>query len=527
THWHGAHVPTFADGGPHQRINPDAKWSFDIQVKDKSATMWYHPHLMGKTYEHVQMGLSGMLYVDDPPAGDDDPILVQLHEILPHDYAINDFPIILQTKKFYNCGEEDEPEQIFTEGFKKDYQFMVNGTMNPYLEVPASMVRLRLLNGDAKFAFSLNLGNEDNSQTEDFELIATDAGYTDRSYSLPNIMMSPGERTEWLVDFRGRAGDTLYLHNVVSDTVRFIPNIIGSKKKNGRDVNLLQIIVTEDQAAISPIIAFPISLHPQEIPAFDENTKERIKVFEFTDFTVGVEVNPRPVFDSLTNECKIVTDINEKNVFSIDNTLMDMTIVNDTVMLGDTEIWTIKNETNDGHPFHIHDIHFHVTKVLDKDGNEIDPATRPAIFAGPKDNVLVEPGWTLSFVTQFNDFGTPIAPQNSYMYHCHILPHEDRGMMGQFVVWDGSVPTNTEETVTTELSVFPNPATNMLFIEGESTQESELRIYDLQGRLLQSQQFAPFSGQQAVDVSQLSKGMLFLEWISGEQRAVSKVVLER
>ena len=101
THWHGAHVATFNDGGPHQPIKKGKTWDINFEVMDKSATMWYHPHFMDKTYEHVQMGLSGMVYVEDPEDEKDDSILVALHKLLPKDYNVNDFPLIVQTKNFF------------------------------------------------------------------------------------------------------------------------------------------------------------------------------------------------------------------------------------------------------------------------------------------------------------------------------------------------------------------------------------------------------------------------------------------
>lgn len=67
---------------------------------DKSATMWYHPHAMGTTYEQVQMGMSGMIYVEDPPNAYDDSTLVAIHNLIPHDYGVDDIPLVIQTKRF-------------------------------------------------------------------------------------------------------------------------------------------------------------------------------------------------------------------------------------------------------------------------------------------------------------------------------------------------------------------------------------------------------------------------------------------
>ncbi|MEM6317542.1 MAG: multicopper oxidase domain-containing protein [Bacteroidota bacterium] len=542
THWHGAHVPQYADGGPHQRINADSTWKIDFEVMDKSATMWYHPHLMGTTYEHVQMGLSGMLYVEDPPDGDDDSILVKLHKILPVEYGVNDFPLIVQTKKLFTdtCGSGEL--EIFEGGFKKEYIYVTNGVMNPYLEVPDEMVRFRLLNGDAKWSMSYGVGDLAYESPETFQMIATDAGYMDSTYQMEQILVSPGERVEILMDLRGRVGDTIYVHNVARDIRKGTAGAVGFKgAKIDPLTPLVRLIVTDKDAPRSPIISFPLPLHPLETPEITVHTKGRLKTFHQDKFptaedpTVIVDTMFNIIRDSSGACVKKFKKTNVPSLYNIDRILMNMMTVNDTVLLDSTEVWTIDNQTDISHPFHIHDIHFFVTEIVDSFGTVFTPQddTLHHIFRGPKDNVLVEPKWKLSFATTFSDFGTAIHPMNSYMYHCHILPHEDRGMMGQFVVWDGSgMDSMTTSTVnpiiaTSPLRVYPNPASNTLNLEGTSQRPSQVRVFDLQGRTLKMVQLPPFDGVQRLDVGDLPIGMVFVEWISDEQRAMAKVLISR
>jgi bilirubin oxidase len=94
-----------------------------------------------------------------------------------------------------------------------------------------------------------------------------------------------------------------------------------------------------------------------------------------------------------------------------------------TVKLGTTEVWTLINRSGDTHAFHVHDIQF---QILDRDG-----ATPAANEAGLKDTVMVRSRETVRIIMRFTDFADPTTP---YMYHCHLLTHEDNGMMGQFVV---------------------------------------------------------------------------------------------
>ncbi|MEL6356691.1 MAG: multicopper oxidase domain-containing protein [Bacteroidota bacterium] len=508
-HWHGAHVPQYADGGPHQRIQPGEDWNIEFPVLDKSATMWYHPHAMDLTYRHVQMGMSGMIYVEDPV---DDPQLSFVHMILPTEYGVDDIPLIVQTKQFIeNDLGELQINASFPPGYKSDYAYMVNGRIDPVLEVPADMLRLRVLNGDSKFAFNFGLSRDPAGNVDqDFHLIATDAGYTTRSHEKSRLLMAPGERTEWLVDLRNREGDSIYLWNYANG----IPeDVIGSTMLTdsfAQNRALLKIKIGPSTQPSSPIIGFPIPVYTDpEKPTMDMVSNTRTKVFR------------RDTFIRMRDDGSLDTI----RLYNIDSTLMDMTVVNDVVMLDSTEIWTIKNESNRAHPWHIHDIHFWVTEIKE-DGEPLSPGSYPELFDGPKDNVLVMPGWELSYIATFDDYGTGIRFDSSYMYHCHILPHEDQGMMGQFVVWNGNPLTSTEEPteINRDMKVFPNPSNGDAYLEGSSTETSIIYVFNAAGSLVRTLQLPPFDGVMHLELSGLQKGMLILDWRSTEGRAVKRVI---
>jgi blue copper oxidase len=109
--------------------------------------------------------------------------------------------------------------------------------------------------------------------------------------------------------------------------------------------------------------------------------------------------------------------------WTIDGVQYDHDVNNEEIYLDDVEIWEITNNSNIEHPFHIHDVQFYIL--------DIDGAAPPAYKAGRKDVVQVKAGETVRFITKFEDFADNDFP---FMYHCHILPHEDKGMMGQFIV---------------------------------------------------------------------------------------------
>lgn len=480
-HWHGAHVPARADGNPQEPIQSDSTWKIDFPILDEPATMWYHPHVHGHSFEQVEMGMAGLIYVEDQSD--------TMYAKLPHSYGVDDFPIIIQERIFKKVNNE---LIIDTLGHNGNVT-IINGVKLPYLHVPAQIVRFRILNGSSKFAYYIGIGNE-LQQSESFTLIATDAGLTEQPFKLDSILMGAGVRTEWLLDLNNRQGDTLYLMNYA----RSIPdNTIGSTNLAGSSSSTFMRIIV-DAPSQNPIISIPATFPPLAIPDTNMTTKRRTKTF-YGNYSPG---NSTP--------------------FTIDHTPFNMTFVNDTVLLGATEIWTIHNRTNLSHPFHIHDIHFFILDIWDSiTGNYID---MPNEFKGPKDNVLVRPGWKLRFVTKFMDWATPIASMNSYMYHCHILPHEDKGMMGQFVVWDGVSSIGSQE-IGIDMVLFPNPAGNALYLKGKISEASKVQILDINGRILKEQSLSPFDGVINLDIKGLPSGIILVAWQTSHGNSVKKVII--
>ena len=122
--------------------------------------------------------------------------------------------------------------------------------------------------------------------------------------------------------------------------------------------------------------------------------------------------------------------------FEINDKAMDMGRIDETVTVGETERWIVRNETEVPHSFHVHDVQFRVASI--------DGTPPPAELAGWKDTIHAEPQREYELILRFEDYTDPDTP---YMYHCHLLWHEDQGMMGQFaVVEPGQRATMTEET---------------------------------------------------------------------------------
>ncbi|MFM7901399.1 MAG: multicopper oxidase domain-containing protein, partial [Bacteroidota bacterium] len=202
--------------------------------------------------------------------------------------------------------------------------------------------------------------------------------------------------------------------------------------------------------------------------------------------------------------------------FVINMMPFDMMMINDTVILGETEIWQLTNQTRISHPFHIHDVSF---QILDINGAPPAPEN-----AGSKDVVLVPPmGGVVRFITKFEDFADPVFP---YMYHCHMLTHEDGGMMGQFLVIDTTTSISEVGSSISKMKIFPNPltASGKLNIQLPQDFGGELiRVLDPVGRVLKTHQIEKGIENIQLDLSSLnlSTGLFMIEAI-GEMGVLSK-----
>lgn len=425
-HWHGLHVSPENDGGPHQIIAPNTTWSPSFKVRNEASTFWYHPHGEGKTEIQVTRGLAGLLVVRDS---------VERTYQLPRRYNVDDFPLIVQSKAF------DVLYQFATANHE-DSVVMVNGTMNPYLQVPQQVVRLRILNGSSDRTYNFGLSNNAN-----FYQIASDGGLLSQPFQTNRLRLSVGERAEILVNLTSYSvGTQLYLMSyaaelprgiIGADSVGTASVVIGegyySNPINGVNFNLLRLDVVAPSS--NPITTIPASFNPK-IP-ISTATVHATRHIHFS----GDTVMSGPAG-------------NVDGPFLMNNTPFHIDSINVVTYLNNTEIWKLTNETMVAHPFHIHDIQFF---ILDINGNAPPPG-----YTGLKDVVLVQPKDTVRFITKFTTFANPHVP---YMYHCHLLHHEDDGMMHTFLVIDPATIGIKEKEIYTGIKVFPNPAGEQVTIE--------------------------------------------------------------
>lgn len=358
-HWHGLEVSGEADGGPHSVLAPGEEKVLEFEVTQEAATLWFHPHPIGKTAEQVYNGLAGLIYIEDQNAN-------QLG--LPANYGENDFPLIFQDRIFDGEKQLNYRADMNEDGTIGD-TLLINGTVNPKLVVNKEKVRLRLLNGSnaRNFTFKLNTGDP-------FVQIATDGGLLNEPLELEEITLTPSERAEIVVDFA---------------QIDELKNLA---------------LINEDGSILLPFEVMNELGGISEVPN------------KTNDFSVTEEELALPV-------TKNIELFGMMHHVTINGKKFDPERIDFTQPQGVTEVWEIYNKPDmmGGmiHPFHIHGTQF---KVLSRDGKE-----PPENEKGWKDSISVKPKETVKIAVQFEHKGV-------YMFHCHILEHEENGMMGQVEV---------------------------------------------------------------------------------------------
>ncbi len=466
-HWHGLHVPAHADGGPHQIIAQGTTWSPEFQILNNASTFWYHPHGEGKTDLQVSRGLAGFIIVKDS---------AEAGLGLPRTYGVDDFPLVVQSKAF------DVLYQVAI-STEEDTLICVNGTVDPYLDAPAQIIRLRMLNGSSMRVYNFGFSGD-----QQFNIIGTDGGLLNNSIPINRVLLAPGERAEILIDLQGMEGQTIYLKSFSSE----IPNgiygaetVIGMmggeipyydlNPLNGADFEVLQINVVAQ-------VADPLTTMPDEL----------VTNVPFTAFDNSRTFNLQPDM-MMDPEGQVM------GPFNINGEHFDFMTINETVYLNDTELWRIENNTGIAHPFHIHDIQFNIDNI---NGGPV-----PDHLQGFKDVVLVMPMQYVEVITKFEDFADDEVP---YMYHCHMLHHEDDGMMGSFLVID-TTQTILQEINLLDITIFPNPVINTLFIKNDSNSEiTDIQIVNSAGQII-LQSDGKFAPEKGLSVNELSKGMYFIQ----------------
>lgn len=470
-HWHGMHVPAYMDGGPHQEIMPGMVWNASYRVLNNAGTYWYHPHTHMMTQAQVTKGLAGFIIVRDSAEAALD---------LPREYGVDDFPVVLQDRKWNTVTGQFEVTALGD-------SMLINGVPNAYLDVPSRIVRLRLLNGSNARVYQI--GFQDN---RNFHVIGGDGGLLEQPVVVSRLLLSNGERAEILLDLNGQQGDSLMMMSYATEMSTTIPgNMNGGMGGSGPlervDFPLLKLRVLGPGTGGST--STPANLIPQ--PIWNPQDANRIRNRTITGMGMPGMGN-----------------------FYLDGNVFSMNYVNDTMRLGDIELWNLTNTSNMAHPMHLHDVQFY---ILERNGQ---PA--PAEERGAKDVVLVLPGDSITLITRFLDFADPTEP---YMYHCHNLAHEDMGMMTSFIVID-TVTTSISNLQASLPGVYPNPGhTHWTVATGLPEQQLSWVMTDIQGALITQHDVTTTSnGEFQIQADELSPGVYLLRVSAGGNPKYFRVV---
>lgn len=308
---------------------------------------------------------------------------------LPKDYGVDDIPLVIQDRRFTTDGALNESDATDI-GLLGD-TIVTNGIAGAHLDVTTERVRLRILNGSSGRLYNVAF-----SDGRTFDLIGTDGGILAEPVELTQIQLSPGERIELVITLQ--AGENLTLRSLpITDRAG-----IDRAAEFGFD-DTFDILELRAADTLRRSAAVPATLVPM-LPL------------------AVADAAPSRHFDL--------------QWFMINGERMDMNRIDMTIPVDTTEVWSVRNKDNWPHNFHVHDVQFQVVAI---DGNPPAPA-----LAGWKDTVYTSPNLAYTLAMRFTDYTDPTFP---YMYHCHLLHHEDRGMMGQFLVQaPGQQPAPTPTT---------------------------------------------------------------------------------
>jgi spore coat protein A len=445
THLHGGETPSASDGHPDAWWTPDgihgSAYSSVTSTESNSAvyaypnsqqptTLWYHDHALGITRINVLSGLAGFYLLEDTAD--------QVAELLPSDEY--EMPIVIQDRSFLPDGSLYYPTEGVNPTVHPYWQnsflgntIMVNGKVWPNVDVKQGQYRLRILNGSNSRTYILEFSNG-----MPFIQIGSDGGYLKTSVQLTSLIISPAERVDILVDFSGiPAGQKVILKNTALEH----PEIKSEVKTLGQ---VIQFSVLNEQGLTPKQL--PSSLNPtltSDFPSLPSPTKERI-------LTLTDVPGPNDPLAILLDGQKWGAPISE------------------TPELGTTEDWIIVNPASNSHPIHVHLIQFQLVSrqtfnataylenwtalngepPLDHPTINVD-SLAPYLTGSPvgpepyeqgwKDTVLAYSGQVtvirLRFTAQDgSEFPFDATADPGYVWHCHIIEHEDNEMMRPYKV---------------------------------------------------------------------------------------------
>ena len=416
-HWHGLNVPWLMDGHPMSLVAPGATYTYAFEVRNPPGMYWFHPHPHGRTGTQVYRGLAGLLIVDEPP---DDPRLTAL----PADLV--ELPLVVQDRTLDDVNALVYPQSVM--GFLGD-DVWVNGRERFTAAVERRPYRLRLLNGSNHRI--LKLGWRDGAPVR---VIGTDGGLLDAPVDKPFVMMAPAERVEILADFRDAApGEIRALDSLA---FRDDSMAMGALWPQGGKAEVATFVVGGGPPDGAGRVFLPIAFNGRHAEAADFAPAPALAAPVCRIEPLRRDADPIPATRTIVLRL-------ERGQFTLNGRTFEHDAVADDeiVKLGAEEVWAFVNDgagmgpgmgmmMAGAHAMHVHLVRFRVVERT-TDGRHAEAYGTVAagyVDEGWKDTVLVMPGETVKVRMTFGDF------TGLYLYHCHMLEHEDQGMMRNFRV---------------------------------------------------------------------------------------------
>ncbi len=423
-HVHGARVLPESDGYPDAWVTSDGKSGMahaanpcNYPNDEEARMLWYHDHALGITRLNVYAGLAGMYIIRD----DEEDAL----NLPKGPYEI---PLLIQDRLFNPDGSllypaaQNGTHPVWIQEFFGD-TICVNGKAAPFLEVEPRKYRFRIVNGSNSRFYHLTLASADSSGRRlgdadgpPFHQIGTDSGLLPAPVTLHYLIISPGERFDLVVDFTEHQGQSLAMVNDAPAPYARGGQVVPS------DVILFKVtkpLSSKDESSLPDTLIPWSPLNPADA------VRERVLALTEMDrssdgYTVMGLLGQKHWMDPVTENPKVDS----------------------------TEIWTFANATGDVHPIHVHLVQF---QVLNR--QPFDTATYiqtgKLVFTGIpmapernerpawKDTIKTYAGYVTRVIQRFKlpkGTTTPPGQEFPYVWHCHILEHEDNEIMRPYNV---------------------------------------------------------------------------------------------
>jgi FtsP/CotA-like multicopper oxidase with cupredoxin domain len=393
THLHGDHHASADDGQPTTHLvarGEQRTYDYPLVVDGRptpGSFFWYHDHRMDRTARNNWRGLQGMFIVTDPPVRG-----------LRLPRGRRDVPLMVSERSFTSRNQltdpfADGPEMVGHHGEMSwtgphappddatvGDTVLVNGRYAPYLDVSATRYRFRLLNSSPFSSYNFTL-----SDGRPFLQIGTGSGLLPQAVVRSSVLLGPAQRADVVVDLTGATGQRIVLGSV--------PAAPGESGDDAREVAVMELRVgapAPDASRLPSRLPSPRLASP--VPARVSKT-----------WTFGLEESSH-----------------HGSAWTINGRAFDPGRVDHRSRLGTVERWRFRNTSDVTHYVHVHAEQW---RTMLRDGRRPPPWER-----GLEDTWRLEPGEEVEVAARFTDHTGP------FMIHCHMLDHEDHGMMARFDV---------------------------------------------------------------------------------------------